>query len=99
MQIRQATLRDVDSVMALVRRVVPLMRASGNLQWDDHYPNADVFERDIELDQLWLAEIDGEIAGVAAITSDQEPEYANVGWDIHETAIVVHRLAVDPGFQ
>jgi ribosomal protein S18 acetylase RimI-like enzyme len=99
MQVRQATLRDVDSVMALVRRVVPLMRASGNLQWDDHYPNADVFERDIELDQLWLAEIDGEIAGVAAITSDQEPEYANVGWDIHETAIVVHRLAVDPGFQ
>ena len=58
-----------------------------------------VFERDIELDQLWLAEIDGQIAGVAAITSDQEPEYANVGWDIHETAIVVHRLAVDPGFQ
>jgi ribosomal protein S18 acetylase RimI-like enzyme len=99
MQVRQATLRDVDSVMVLVRRVVPLMRASGNLQWDDHYPNADVFERDIELDQLWLAEIDGEIAGVAAITSDQEPEYANVGWDIHETAIVVHRLAVDPGFQ
>jgi ribosomal protein S18 acetylase RimI-like enzyme len=99
MQVRQATLRDVDSVMALVRRVVPLMRASGNLQWDDHYPNAGVFERDIELDQLWLAEIDGQIAGVAAITSDQEPEYANVGWDIHETAIVVHRLAVDPVFQ
>ena len=99
MQVRQATLRDVDSVMALVRRVVPLMRASGNLQWDDHYPNAGIFERDIELDQLWLAEIDGQIAGVAAITSDQEPEYANVGWDIHETAIVVHRLAVDPGFQ
>jgi ribosomal protein S18 acetylase RimI-like enzyme len=99
MQVRQATLRDVDSVMALVRRVVPLMRASGNLQWDDHYPNAGVFERDIELDQLWLAEIDGQIAGVAAITSDQEPEYANVGWDIGEMAIVVHRLAVDPGFQ
>ena len=99
MHVRQATLRDVESVMALVRRVVPLMRASGNLQWDDHYPNAGVFERDIELDQLWLAEIDGQIAGVAAITSDQEPEYANVGWDIGETAIVVHRLAVDPGFQ
>jgi ribosomal protein S18 acetylase RimI-like enzyme len=99
MQVRKATFRDVEPVMALVRRVVPLMRASGNLQWDDHYPNAGVFERDIELDQLWLAEIDGQIAGVAAITSDQEPEYANVGWDIRETAIVVHRLAVDPGFQ
>jgi ribosomal protein S18 acetylase RimI-like enzyme len=85
--------------MALVRRVVPLMRATGNLQWDDHYPNPGVFERDLNLGQLWVAEIDGEIAGVAAITTDQEPEYANVGWDINETAIVVHRLAVDPAFK
>jgi len=27
---------------------------------------------------------------------DQEPEYAEVGWDTAEPAIVVHRLAVDP---
>ena len=85
--------------MALVRRVVPLMRASGNLQWDDEYPNAGVFERDVKLAQLWVAEIDGAIVGVAAITTDQEPEYAQVGWDITEPAVVVHRLAVDPAFR
>jgi GNAT superfamily N-acetyltransferase len=98
-EVRQGTLQDVPAIMALVRRVVPLMRASGNLQWDDTYPNAAVFERDVELGQLWVAEIDGEIAGVAAITTDQEPEYANVGWDISEPAIVVHRVAVDPAFR
>jgi GNAT superfamily N-acetyltransferase len=98
MQVRQAKSEDVAAVMAVVRRVVPLMRASGNLQWDDHYPNAAVFERDVELAQLWVAEIEGKIAGVAAITTDQEPEYANVGWDISEPAIVVHRVAVDPAF-
>ena len=75
------------------------MRASGNLQWDSHYPNPTVFERDVELTQLWIAEIDGQIAGIAAITTDQEPDYANVGWDISEPAIVIHRLAVDPAFQ
>jgi GNAT superfamily N-acetyltransferase len=96
MQLRRATLEDVNAVMDLVRRVVPLMRASGNLQWDEHYPNAGVFERDVNLDQLWLAEIDSRVTGVAAITTDQEPEYASVGWDIHEPSIVVHRLAVDP---
>lgn len=85
--------------MALVRRVVPLMRASGNLQWDDEYPNPEVFLRDVSLTQLWVAEVSGSIAGMAAITTDQEPEYADVGWDISETAIVVHRLAVDPAFQ
>jgi len=75
------------------------MNASGNFQWDSAYPNAQVFEKDIALKQLWVAEIDGKIAGVAAITTDQEPEYANVGWDINETAIVTHRLAVSPEHQ
>src|ERR1700722_6074390 len=99
MQIRLAVGEDVAGVMGVLRRVVPMMRAAGNLQWDDAYPNAEVFERDIELGQLWVAEIDGAIAGVAALTSDQEPEYAEVGWDIEEPAVVVHRLAVDPAFR
>ena len=98
MQIRLAVREDVAAVVELLRRVVPLMRASGNLQWDDDYPNAEVFERDIEAGQLWVAEMDGAIAGVAAVSTDQEPEYAEV-WDIEEVAVVVHRLAVDPAFR
>jgi len=96
MLVRPGTLEDVPAVMALVRRVVPLMQAAGNQQWDATYPNAAVFARDAELGQLWVAIEAGQLLGVAAITTDQEPEYAAVGWDLTETAIVVHRLAVDP---
>ena len=96
MMIRLATRGEVPELMALVRRVVPLMIAAGNLQWDDAYPNAGVFERDIELGRLWLAEVDGRVGGVAAITTESEQEYAEVGWDLDEPAVVVHRLAVDP---
>jgi ribosomal protein S18 acetylase RimI-like enzyme len=99
MQIRLATKDDLPSLTALIRRVVPLMRATGNLQWDDTYPNEAVFQRDIDLDQLWVALVDGKIAGVAAVTTDQDPDYTQVGWDIEEPAIVVHRLAVDPAFR
>ena len=99
MQIRLATRQDLTALMALVRRVVPLMRSTGNLQWDENYPNEAVFERDIDLRQLWIAEIGPDIAGIAAITMDQEPDYAQVGWDISEPAMVVHRLAVDPAFR
>lgn len=99
MNLRRARLEDMPAIMAIIRRVVPLMRATGNLQWDDAYPNPEVFSRDIEKEQLWVAEIDGGLAGVAAITEDQEPEYARVGWDITEPAIVVHRVAVDPEFR
>jgi len=99
MHLRRAVLDDLDRAMQLVRKAVPLMRASGNLQWDDEYPNAAVFTLDIACGQLWVAEIAGQMAGIAAITTDQSPEYADVGWDLSEKAIVIHRLAVDTDFR
>jgi GNAT superfamily N-acetyltransferase len=99
MFIRLAKLTDIPAIMQLIAGVVQAMNASGNFQWDSTYPNEQVFEKDISLSQLWVAAVDGVIAGIAAITTDQEPEYAEVGWDINETAIVVHRLAVSPKYQ
>jgi ribosomal protein S18 acetylase RimI-like enzyme len=99
MRVRQGQSGDIDAVMDLVRAVVPLMQATGNRQWDAAYPNPEVFGQDVRRGQLWVAELDGHLAGVAAITTDQEPEYAEVGWDLAETAVVVHRLAVDPACQ
>jgi ribosomal protein S18 acetylase RimI-like enzyme len=99
MIIRRATLNDIAGIMQLIAEVVPAMNAAGNFQWDSSYPNAAVFEKDIELDQLWVADADGDIAGVSAITTAQEPEYALVGWDLNETAIVTHRLAVSTRYR
>lgn len=75
------------------------MIASGNYQWNNEYPNPEAFQQDIELDQLWVADIDGVIAGVSAITTNQYPSYTQCGWDITEPAIVTHRLAVDPDYR
>ncbi|GGH03516.1 GNAT family N-acetyltransferase [Mucilaginibacter phyllosphaerae] len=99
MSIRIATLSDIPAIMQIITDVVPIMRAAGNLQWDDTYPNPQVFEEDIIAGQLWVAEVDGQIAGVTAITTEQYPEYAQVGLDISEEAIVTHRLAVSPRFR
>jgi GNAT superfamily N-acetyltransferase len=96
MHIRLATQDDLPALMALVRRVVPLMHAAGNHQWDDDYPNTTVFRRDLALEQLWIAELHERIAGFAAITTEPEPEYAQAGLNIDEKAVIVHRLAVDP---
>jgi N-acetylglutamate synthase-like GNAT family acetyltransferase len=99
MIIRPATSPDVPAIMQLIADIVPAMREAGNYQWDSTYPNAAVFEEDIAMNQLWVAELDGDIAGVAAITTEQYPEYASVGMDITETAIVVHRLAVSTQYR
>lgn len=100
MQMRLAKQDDLPSLMTMVRRVVPLMRVQGNLQWDETYPNEKVFLEDVERGRLWVAEADEDaIAGVIALTTDPEPDYAQADWDIAQPALVIHRLAVDPEFR
>jgi len=85
--------------MKLIGEVVPLMNASGNLQWNKNYPNAGVFEKDMARAHLWVAEYKGQLAGVAAITDRLTPEYAQTGVGISRPVIVIHRLAVAPAFR
>ncbi|HEY1005998.1 MAG TPA: GNAT family N-acetyltransferase, partial [Sphingobacteriaceae bacterium] len=99
MLIRRALLTDIPAILALLSRIVPMMNAEDNFQWDASYPDREVFEADIRAGHLWVAALDSRIAGFAAITTDQEPEYAEAGWDISEPAIVTHRLAVGVGFR
>jgi N-acetylglutamate synthase-like GNAT family acetyltransferase len=94
MFIRRATLTDIPQILQLIKELVPVMNKAGNFQWDNTYPNIKIFEKDIALNQLWVADENNDITGVIAITTDQDAEYADVGWDITEQAIVVHRLAV-----
>ncbi len=97
--VRRATASDLPAVLALVRRVVPLMQAAGNFQWSADYPNATVFENDLARSQLWVAELHDQLAGVAALTTDQDAEYAQADWDAAAPALVTHRLAVAPEAQ
>ncbi|TVT40166.1 GNAT family N-acetyltransferase [Hymenobacter setariae] len=97
--IRRATVADLPAIVALVRDVVPLMNASGNFQWTAEYPNAAVFEKDIAQNHLWVAELTGQVIGIAALTQDQDAEYADADWDATEPALVTHRLAVSPQAQ
>ena len=100
MKIRLATHADIPQVVQIAHKVVPLMRAEGNFQWDESYPCYEHFKADVLEMQLWVAVNDSEtIIGFAALTSSQPPEYADSGCDILIPAIVPHRLAVDPAFR
>lgn len=99
MEIRIAETNDIENIMRIVKKVVPLMRSNGNFQWSDEYPNPEVFQKDIDKNQLWVGLKDSCLVGVIAITDEQSPEYVDAGWDITEEAIVTHRLAVDPDLQ
>lgn len=70
--IRRATFHDLPAIVGLLSEIVPEMNANGNFQWDSRYPNATVFQMDIEHQKLWVAVVGiDHIAGFAAITTDQ----------------------------
>jgi GNAT superfamily N-acetyltransferase len=111
LRVRLATAADLPAALDIIRRVVPIMLADGNEQWQLDYPNAEVLGRDIAAGQLWIATEarsggdagnDAAVVGLAAISSAREPEYERLQkWagGPAAPAIVVHRLATHPDWR
>lgn len=70
--IRRGVAEDVSLIMRIVREhSIPAMQAVGNNQWDESYPNNEVFLQDVGDGQLWVAEWNCEVVGAAALTMEQ----------------------------
>ncbi|WP_177565505.1 GNAT family N-acetyltransferase [uncultured Phascolarctobacterium sp.] len=95
MMLRLATMQDLQRVMAIVQATVEEMHAYGNYQWDDIYPTAQDFARDIEQGELFVADTDGLISGLICINQNEPAVYADADWSLKEPALVLHRMAVD----
>jgi GNAT superfamily N-acetyltransferase len=100
--IRLGVMEDIPIIMTMIREhVVPKMKAVGNTQWGDDYPNAEVFEDDVRLGQLYVACIASEermeeLVGAGAITTEQCHEYQQCGLDTSIPCVSPHRLAAHP---
>ena len=81
--VRAATSGDLDKVMDIVSEVVPTMNMAGNYQWDAVYPLRIHFEQDVKDRTLYVVvEVNKgkeSVLGMAALTEDQSPEYADCG--------------------
>jgi ribosomal protein S18 acetylase RimI-like enzyme len=95
-EIRQATLTDVTSLMELVRACIADMRSQGIDQWDDVYPNRATIQRDVDDRTVFIATVAGVIAGMATLNEHQDPEYTEVPWRFGGRPAVIHRLVVAP---
>jgi len=105
---RLATVNDLKLIHVFLPGVIDAMQATGNYQWSDTYPTDVEFLNDIKLKRLWVVatrsigvSVSGaeDVAGFAAITMDQSPEYVQCGWDITEEAVVAHRLCSNPRYR
>ena len=101
--VRIAEARDLDDLLGLLRSCVTEMQARGLDQVGRRLPDRELtLTGDIQARALYVAARAGTppLLGALTINRRQEPEYAEVAWQILvEPIAVVHRLMVHPTAQ
>ncbi len=98
--ITKASMSDLDSVLAIYAYAREFMRKNGNPnQWETSRPSEDVVRSDIERGQLYKIVREGEICGVFAFISGDDPTYRVIDgrWLNDEPYGAIHRLAAAEG--
>ncbi|MCK8523591.1 GNAT family N-acetyltransferase [Aquimarina sp. D1M17] len=95
--IRKALISDLDKIVALARACAQAMIEKGIYQWNEHYPTKERFQKDIELEELYVFEEEDEIIGTIVLTEIMDDEYVPVKWLTNNTNnLYIHRLATAP---
>ena len=101
MEIKQATLSDLESLMKIFEGAKAIMRASGNLhQWNDGYPSPDIVIKDIESGHCYVVCDDGCIIATMALIPGPDTTYTCIEgkWPDDKPYYVIHRIAtLSPG--
>ncbi|MFD2830334.1 GNAT family N-acetyltransferase [Corticicoccus populi] len=99
MTLRQAGISDLKKVLEITEKVVPIMRAAGNTQWSERYPNEERFLEDINNGTLFVYE-EQEIKGFVVIDNNHAEAYEEIEWTLPgNDTMAMHRMAVDPDSQ
>ena len=68
-------------------------------QWNEHYPNRNAFENDVQRGELYVYAQNNICIGCIVITTIKDVEYVPIEWLTKDKNIYIHRLAVHPKYQ
>ena len=91
---------DLPELLALKDACIAQMRGDGIEQWDEVYPDAAVFSRDLAAGTLHVLREGGDIIACVTLDTAHDPLWQGMDWSAAgEPAAVVHRLMVHPAAQ
>lgn len=100
MNYRLAEENDIESICEIIKNAKVEMETHGIFQWDKLYPTKEDFLDDIKKEQLYIGEMDDNIAVVYAVNEECDEEYKNGKWNNPDSECrIIHRLCVNPRFQ
>ncbi len=98
---RRATEEDIDTLMTLAGQASAYLKEQGVNQWQDNFPNPDVFRRDIAAGNCWLFTHEDKPAGCVSIYLTPEKDYDSLQgkWLTQGGYGTVHRLAAGAAYR
>lgn len=100
MVIEKGTYVDIKPLLEVTRACAKHMISRGIYQWNETYPNIDVFTNDVDLGQLYILRKDRLILGSIVVSEIMDEEYYDIEWlTRNDKNIYIHRLAVHPNYQ
>ncbi len=98
--IRKANLKDLERVVEITNACAKHMISQNIFQWNEHYPNKEIFQEDVQNKTLFVINVDSKIAGCICISPKIDDVYKKVKWlTLTDKNMYIHRLAVHPDFQ
>ncbi len=98
--IRRAKISEIPDILAICNACAKHMIANRIYQWNEYYPSASVFEKDIEREELYVLELNKKVIGTIVITTLMDEEYIPIKWRTENVNnIYIHRLAITPILQ
>ena len=56
------------------------MTANGIFQWNEHYPSLEAFQKDLDREELYVFEQEGNVLGAVMISDFKDLVYEPVQW-------------------
>lgn len=92
---------DIDEIIILTEKINKDLLTKGMTQWNNGYPNEEVYLIDIELKSMYkMLNEKGQIIGIGSINQNQHPNFAEANWqDKSDGFRLIYRLGIDPEYQ
>ena len=100
MNIRLAKERDLKRVVSITNACAVHMISKKIFQWDENYPNIEIFKDDVKNKSLFVIEDNELIMGCICISLKIDDVYKDVKLlTPNRNNVYLHRLAIHPNFQ
>lgn len=95
--IKKAETHQLLEIKSLTEACSIAMCEKGIYQWNEHYPSLEKLREDIEKEELYIIQENGNILGIIVLTEEMDDEYIPIEWLSNTNRnIYIHRLATLP---